>query len=290
MDKPSRLGRGLASLLGEPEPVALATALQARLATSALEPGPFQPREISDPESLRELADSIRARGILQPILARPHPSQQGRYQIIAGERRWRAAQLAELAEVPVVVQTLTDSEAMAAALIENLQRRDLNPIEEAEGYRRLSEEFHLTQDALSRAIGKSRSHVANLLRLLNLPPSVQHELKRGTLTAGHARALLSHPNPAQAALRVISQGLNVRQTEALAAKKSLPEAPPAEKRQLPRQGRESDPDLASVENTLTERLGLAVHIADSKGRGRLTIDYTTLDQLDWLISLLNRE
>ena len=292
MEKPSRLGRGLAALLGENDtPAASPEATQSRVAVGRLEPGPFQPRQATDAESLEELANSIRAHGILQPILARPHPEDASRYQIIAGERRWRAAQIAGLAEVPVLLHPLTDAEAMAAALIENLQRRDLNPMEEAEGYRRLYEEFHLTQETLSQTIGKSRSHVANVLRLLNLPPSVQVELRRGTLSAGHARALLSHPDPERAVLAVISQGLNVRQTEALL----LPKAPRGRDsaRQSTGSARVSayqDADLLSVEKSLAERLGLEVHITERNGRGRLSIDYSNLDQLDWLIALLNKD
>ncbi|MGC8468361.1 MAG: ParB/RepB/Spo0J family partition protein [Acetobacteraceae bacterium] len=291
LEKPSRLGRGLAALLGDSDATAASPeATQTSIVVGRLEPGPFQPRRTADPESLEELASSIRAHGILQPILARPHPQESSRYQIIAGERRWRAAQLAGLAEVPVLLHPLTDAEAMAAALIENLQRRDLNPMEEAEGYRRLSEEFHLTQEALSQSIGKSRSHVANMLRLLNLPASVQVELRKGTLSAGHARALLSHPDPERAVLAVIAQGLNVRQTEALLR----PKAPRGGDTARTRTGAahafaDQDADLHSVEKSLTDRLGLEVHITDRKGRGRLSIDYSNLDQLDWLIALLNK-
>jgi ParB family transcriptional regulator, chromosome partitioning protein len=241
----------------------------------ALVPGAFQPRRRMDPEALQELTESIRRQGILQPLLARPTPDAAGQYQIVAGERRWRAAQLAGLRAVPVLVRPLQDSEAMAAALVENLQRADLNAIEEAEGYRRLMEEFQLTQEQLGAAVGKSRSHVANMLRLLGLPDTVRAEVQNGALSAGHARALLAHPEPAKAALRVIAEGLNVRQTEALAAARP-PRSP------VPR-----DPETAALEQTLTEKLGLRVQISfDGKG-GSLRVQYRTLDQLDGLIALL---
>jgi ParB family chromosome partitioning protein len=279
-----RLGRGLAALLGEvaPSPQPAATAGVTTLAIDMLEPGPYQPRGVMDPEALEELATSIRTRGILQPILVRPDPAREGRYQIIAGERRWRAAQRAGLHEVPALVRALADADAMAAALVENLQRQDLNAMEEAEGYRRLIDEFGLTQDALGQAVGKSRSHVANTLRLLNLPPTVQAEVRGGALSAGHARALLAHPEPEKAALAVIARGLNVRQTEALA---SRPEAATS-----PRSGPAKDADTRALERTLSERLGLKVEIAfDGKG-GTLRIRYRSLEQLDGLIALLTRD
>jgi ParB family chromosome partitioning protein len=286
-----RLGRGLAALLGEaaaPAPNSSAAAPPAAAGVSTvpiehLEPGPFQPRGRIDPASLTDLVDSIRARGILQPLLARPHPTKPGRYQIIAGERRWHAAQAAGLHVVPALLRRLTDAEAMAAALVENLQRQDLNAIEEAEGYQRLIDEFGLSQDSIGEAVGKSRSHIANTLRLRNLPPSVQAEVRKGALTAGHARALLAHPEPAKAALAVIARGLNVRQTEALAAATAKPGSRAAA-------GRGKDPETASLERDLTERLGLKVEIAfDGKG-GMVRIHYRSLDQLDGVITLLNRD
>jgi ParB family transcriptional regulator, chromosome partitioning protein len=252
------------------------------LAVELLEPGPFQPRGPIDARSLTELADSIRARGVLQPLLARPHPATRGHYQIIAGERRWRAAQTAGLHEVPVHIRQLSDADAMAAALVENLQRQDLNGIEEAEGYRKLITEFGMTQEVLAAAVGKSRSHVANTLRLLNLPSTVQQEVRNGALSAGHARALLAHPEPAKAALAVITRGLNVRQTEALSSGKrnDSPERAP----------RTVDPETAALERDLTERLGLKVDISfDGKG-GTLRIHYQSLDQLDGIVVLLSRD
>ena len=284
-DASPRLGRGLAALLGESASQRGPSTTQGTttIAIDLLEPGPHQPRRAIEPASLEELAASIRTRGILQPILARPHPERSGRFQIIAGERRWRAAQLAGLHDVPALVRTLGDSEAMAASLVENLQRQDLNPIEEAEGYRRLIDEFGLTQEALAQAVGKSRSHVANTMRLLNLPPTVIGEVRQGALSAGHARALLGHPEPAKAALAVIARGLSVRQTEALTAHAAQPTDAPSERSRPTK-----DADTIALERTLAERLGLKVAIAfDGKG-GTLRIHYRTLDQLDGLIALLN--
>lgn len=279
-----RLGRGLAALLGDaarPVPATPTSPDITSIAIELLEPGPFQPRGDFDPAGMAELADSIRTRGILQPLLARPHPTDKERYQIIAGERRWRAAQQASLHAVPVLVRPLTDTEAMAAALVENLQRQDLNAIEEAQGYHRLTEEFGLTQERLAEAVGKSRSHVANTMRLRQLPITVQEEVRKGSLTAGHARALLGHPDPAEAALSVIARGLNVRQTEALVPSRvtrggSLSATRP-----------QKDPETSALERDLTERLGLKVDITfDGKG-GSLRIQYRSLDQLDGLVALL---
>ena len=214
-DAGPRLGRGLAALLGEDPPAQANDGSVQLLPLAILFPGPFQPRRQVDPGELAGLADSIREQGVLQPILVRPDAGAPGRYQIIAGERRWRAAQQPGLHDIPALVRSLTDPMAMAAALVENLQREDLNPIDEGEGYRRLIEDFALTQERVAESVGKSRSHIANTMRLLKLPQTVQSELRRGALSAGHARALLTHPDPARAAIAVIAQGLNVRQTEA---------------------------------------------------------------------------
>lgn len=282
--KTPRLGRGLSALLGDaPPPSAPATAAAdgavRALPIEMLEPGPFQPRGPMDPAPLQELADSIREHGVLQPILVRPRPGAAGsRYEIVGGERRWRAAQLVPLHEVPVVVRELGDREAMAAALVENLQRQDLNALEEAEGYRRLTQEFALTQDALGQAVGKSRSHVANTMRLLALPERVRDLLRDGALTAGHARALLTAPDPEALALQVVDRGLNVRQTEALAAAK--PRDPPAERPA-------ADPETAALERRLSERLGLKVAIRGAGRGGQVSIHYRDLDQLDGVIRLL---
>lgn len=279
--KPARLGMGLSALLGEnpPGPEAATPTLPRALPIEALEPGPFQPRGPIDQSGLAELAASIREHGVLQPILVRPKPGQTGHYQIIGGERRWRAAQLAQRHEVPVYVHELDDRAALAAALVENLQREDLNALEEAQGYRRLTEEFGLTQDALGQAVGKSRSHVANTLRLLALPQKVREMLARGSLSAGHARALLTAPDPVKLAELVITRGLNVRQTEALAAasERSRPSSAPVS----------PQADTRALEHDLTARLGLKVAIQHGRKGGRITINYRDLDQLDGLIRLL---
>ncbi len=281
-----RLGRGLAALLGDSKPSADtaqggASGIRA-IPIEHLEPSPFQPRGVMDQAALADLADSIRARGILQPLLARPHPSKNGKFQIIAGERRWRASQEAGLHEVPVLVRELNDLETMAAALVENLQRQDLNAIEEAEGYKRLFDEFGMTQEALAESVGKSRSHIANTLRLLNLPATVRQEVKNGALSPGHARALLAHPEPEKAALAVIARGLNVRQTEALAKAKV---DGPASHSLKP----SKDPETEALERDLSQHLGLKVDISfDGKG-GTVRLNYRTLDQLDGIIALLNK-
>ena len=294
--KGPRLGRGLSALLGEappPAPAGPAMAAEAGAAPNGaavralpiemLEPGPFQPRGPMEQAPLQELAASIREHGVLQPILVRPKPGGGGgrRYEIIGGERRWRAAQLVPLHEVPVVVRDLGDREAMAAALVENLQRQDLNALEEAEGYRRLIDEFELTQDALGQAVGKSRSHVANTMRLLALPERVRELLRDGALSAGHARALLAAPNPEALAMQVVDRGLNVRQTEALAAAKprdpATPERPQAA----------ASPEVVALERQLSDRLGLKIAIRQAGRGGQVTIHYRDLDQLDGVIRLL---
>lgn len=276
---PPRLGRGLAALLGDATPQHDASSGARMVSIDALEPSPYQPRRPIDLPSIEELAASIRTHGILQPLLARPHPTVAGRYELVAGERRWRAAQAAGLHELPVLVRPLPDAQAMAAALVENLQRQDLNSIEEAEGYRRLLDEFGLSQEALGEAVGKSRSHVANTLRLLHLPPRVQAEVRAGGLTAGHARALLAHPDPEKAALQVIARGLNVRQTEALTARREDTGASSSPQR---------DPDLVALERTLSAKLGLQVTVAPDGSGGMVRIRYRTLDQLDGLVTLLS--
>lgn len=287
-DSSPRLGRGLAALLGDQAPqLARATRANATpqqhssLPVDVLAPSPFQPRQDMNPERLSELADSIRSRGVLQPLLVRPDPEKPGHYQIIAGERRWRASQLAGLHSVPVHIRELDDTDAMAAALVENLQRADLNPIEEAEGLQRLVTDYTLTQEELAGAVGKSRPHITNTMRLLNLPPEVRAHVRNGDLTAGHARALLTHPDPVAAAKLVIARGLNVRQTEALTGGKA--EQTPAKKAR--------DAEILQIENDLSSRLGLKVHISyNGKKGGSLKIDYTSLEQFESVMRLLNRK
>jgi len=282
-DSGPRLGRGLAALLGDaavhPPPQA---GNVRQVPIDLLEPNPFQPRTTMSPDAMQELAESIRLRGILQPLLVRPHPQTAGRYQIVAGERRWRAAGTAGLHEVPALVHELSDTEAAAVALVENLQRQDLDAIDEAEGYQRLLTKFGFTQEALGEAVGKSRSHIANTLRLLNLPETVKQALRSGDISAGHARALLALADPEGALREVINQQLSVRQTEALANR-----APPIERAQQQERSRGQGPDAMALERQLAEQFGLAVRVTFNGGRGVIQFHYTSLDQLDNLLSRL---
>ena len=277
-----RLGRGLASLLPQ---ATESTATIAILPLDSLEPNPLQPRSQLQPDDLADLVNSIQAQGILQPILVRPHPTRSDRHQIVAGERRWRAAQLAGLSAIPCYTRDMADAEAGAAALIENLQRQDLNPIEEAEGYQRLVQRFSLTQEALASAVGKSRSHVANMIRLLSLPDAVQLRLKNGSLTAGHARAAMATEDPAAAAELIVAEGLTVRQAEALSTQ-SVPEA---KARAVKGSAEPSNPNLRAVERDLAEQIGLQVSISFNGRGGMVTVRYQNLDQLDHVVARLGR-
>ena len=278
-----RLGRGLAALLGDS---LQATQPDDRQSTPIddLESGPFQPRSDIDDSSLAELAASIREQGLLQPILIRRHPAKPDRYQIIAGERRWRAARLAGLTVVATFQRDLSDDAASVAALVENLQRVDLNAIEEAEGLRRLSLNYGLTQESLAQAIGKSRSHVANTLRLLQLPDEVIQHVRNGALTAGHARAALACADPLTAAQTMVDRGLSVRQAEALSAPRSS-----AKIREAGSNERQTSIDVAAVERDLTEQLGLAVSISFNGQSGSISLRYRSLDQLDYIVAKLGR-
>ena len=269
----TRLGRGLASLIGDrfDEEALGADEDRRTVALAALKPGRFNPRRSFAEAQLEELAASIRERGLVQPLVVRP--SSGDTYEIVAGERRWRAAQLANLHEVPVVVRTLTDQEAIEIAIIENVQREDLNAIEEGEGYKLLIEGHDYTQDELAKIIGKSRSHLANTLRLLKLPESVQDLVRSGELSAGHARPLVGRPDAAALAARIVSRGLNVRQVEALTQDRG----PAKAKRQ-----KAKDADTRAAESELHDALGLEVEIRRGKGeKGELRIRYATLDQLE---------
>lgn len=283
------LGRGLSALLGDINAPGSAGSAEARagslmVSIADLAPNPRQPRRHFDPDALKELAESLKGQGILQPLLVRAVAGASNRYEIIAGERRWRAAQLAQLHEVPVLVRELTDSQVLEIGLIENIQRRDLNAIEEAEGFHRLIEEFGHTQDAVGKLVGKSRSHVANLLRLLELPHDVRQMLIEGVLTMGHARALITSPDPAALAREVVSRGLSVRQTEQL-AKGGRNEAAPARRRDATRG---KDADTQALERDLGAALdGMAVEIDDRGGSGTVIIRYASLDQLDALCGRL---
>lgn len=279
--KPRGLGKGLSALLGEAASVtAAAPGVGLRtLPVSALEPGPFQPRDAMDEAALEELAASMREHGVLQPILVRARKGDAQRFEIIGGERRWRAAQRAGLHEVPALVRDFSDREAMAAGLVENLQRQDLNALEEAEGYGRLTQQFGLTQEALAKIVGKSRPHVSNTLRLLGLPERVRDLLRDGALTAGHARALLTAREPEALALAIVDRGLNVRQAEALAAQREVPSRP---ERGAP------DAETRALERELSARLGLRVTIRHAGKGGQVVLGYRDLDQLDGIIRLLN--
>jgi len=281
------LGRGLNALLGEMAreapvvPGAEPTPSGVRmLPVSSLSPHPDQPRRHFDDALLEELAASIASRGLIQPIVVRPHGHD---YQIVAGERRWRAAQRARLHEVPVVVRNFDDSETLEIALIENIQRQDLNAIEEAQAYQRLAGEYGHTQEALAKIVHKSRSHVANLLRLLELPDVVQAQVMDGSLSMGHARALLGAPDVEALADRVVSKGLSVRDTEKLtrAAK------PQRSRGGVPAEPRIPDADIAALERQLADLLGLQVRVAHAETGGTLTISYSTLDQLDMVCQRL---
>lgn len=289
------LGRGLGALLGDiarddsPADTSGSPPVGVRLIpVSAIAPHPDQPRRHFDEDALNELAASIAERGIIQPIVVRPHGHN---YQIVAGERRWRAAQRARLHEVPVVVRDYSDSETLQIALVENIQRQDLNAIEEAEAYSRLVDEFGHTQEVLAKTVHKSRSHVANLLRLLDLPKTVQARVVDGSLSMGHARAIIGAPDAEQLAEQVVIKGLSVRQTEKLAqtAKPGSVRKPARQRTDQVNQGA-SDADVAALERQLGDLLGLRVKITFGAGGGAVTIDYSTLDQLDMLCQRLSGE
>lgn len=257
------------------------------LPVSSLAPHPGQPRRHFDEVALEELAQSIAQRGIIQPIVVRPHGKD---YQIVAGERRWRAAQRARLHEVPVIVRDLDDAETLEIALVENIQRQDLNAIEEADTYSKLIQEFGHTQDALGRLVGKSRSHVANLLRLLDLPVGVQKMVIEGALSMGHARAIINAPDPETLAERVVEKGLSVRDTEKLARTGSPAGAGTRERKAGVVAAPSDNADIAALERQIGDVLGLNVRINFGEGGGTLTIGYSTLDQLDMVCQRLSGE
>jgi ParB family chromosome partitioning protein len=289
-DKPRRLGRGLGALLGETrreEPLvrrddASAEAPQVvgsplrNLALASIKPLPGNPRKHFDEAALEELAASIATRGVIQPIIVRPHPEGQG-YQLVAGERRWRAAQKARLHEIPALVRNLSDREVMALALIENLQREDLSPVEEARAYHRLSEEEGMIQVDIAKMVEKSRSHVANMMRLMTLPDAVLGMIEQGKLSMGHARALIGRSDALEMAQIAVTEGLSVRDIETLTRKPAKRGSAPA-----PQQPAENA-DILAVQQHLEEFLGLSVRIKPEGDprKGTITIRYTTLDQLD---------
>jgi ParB family chromosome partitioning protein len=279
------LGRGLSALMADIEPIATRTAPSASAIKAEffapiekIHPNPDQPRRHFDTDDLNDLAGSIRSKGIIQPLVVRAHPSKAGEFEIVAGERRWRASQMAQLHQLPVVVREFSDFEVLEIAIIENIQRADLNPIEEATGYRQLMDKFGHTQEQMAVALGKSRPHIANNLRLLALPDDVQALVVMGRLSSGHARALITAPNASELAQIVVSRGLSVRQVEKLVREPKV-----LRKSGLTRPGK--DADTRALEGDLSAALKMGVSIAhnpDQEG-GSVTIRYRDLEQLDEL-------
>jgi ParB family transcriptional regulator, chromosome partitioning protein len=290
------LGRGLSALMAD------VSAQDERIAESGqprrpdllvpiekVFPNPQQPRRSFGVEQLEDLAASIREKGVIQPLIVRKRANAEGTFEIVAGERRWRAAQMAQLHELPVLVRTFDDTEVLEIAIIENIQRADLNPVEEAAGYKQLMEKFGHTQDKLSEVLGKSRSYIANLVRLLQLPEEVQAYLRDGKLSAGHARALITADDPVGLARKVIQLGLSVRETERLAKKAASDTADQGEAQPKVRKSGEKDADTRALEGDLSANLGMKVTIQHDKGQesGLISIRYTSLDELDDLCQKL---
>ena len=298
--KPAPLGRGLSALFGDsdtayqPKPAPSSTGNTALAADKNggtrmmpvewIQPGAYQPRRHFDEQAITELADSIKERGILMPLIVRALVGEKDSYELIAGERRWRAAQVAGMHEVPVIVREYTDREAMELGLIENVQRQDLSPLEEAEGYDRLLKEFKHTQDGLAKVVGKSRPHIANMLRLLSLPQGVKTMINAGDLTMGHARAIITAKDPEALAKEIVKKGMSVRQAEALAKKVS--DGRFAKKERV---AKDADPNVLALERDLGRHLGLKVKLNAEGSSGSLTIFYSDLDQLDDVLKRLNR-
>ncbi len=283
---PPRLGRGLAALLGDVtmRPNSDRGPSVGAIPMDQIDANPFQPRSDFNADELESLAESIRVQGVLQPILVRPHPSVPDRYQIVAGERRFRAAMQAGLSEIPTILREMDDSDAAVVALVENLQRQDLNAIEEAEGYQRLLVDFGLTHESLGLAVSKSRSHIGNTVRLLRLPEPVLRDVRSGSLSSGHARALINAPNPEALADQVLKRGMSVRQTEILVTKaiagRGAPHPPAAKKL-----------DVADLERRVSDAIGCRVTITTArKGGGEISIQFRDLFQLDDLIGRLTGE
>ena len=283
------LGRGLSALMAdvalhEPQRAEPARTAELQVPVESVAPNPDQPRRHFKEEDLADLAASIAEKGILQPLIVRRNPSGTPMYQIVAGERRWRAAQRAQVHTVPIIVRDYSDTELLEIAIIENVQRADLNPVEEAMGYRQLMDKFGHTQERLAEALGKSRSYIANLLRLLQLPDEVLGLLHDGALSAGHARALITTENPAELARQVVAKGLSVRETEKLA------KAPAETAARPPRAKSEKDADTRVLEQDLSANLGMAVTVDHRTGAqaGQLVIRYKSLDELDTICRLLS--
>ena len=283
--KHKSLGRGLSALLGDLEEegnLENDSLTKNFLSIEKLQPGKYQPRKVMKEEHISELAASIREKGIIQPIIVRKTKEKFENYEIIAGERRWRAAQVAKLHKVPVIIKDFSDQEALELALIENIQRKDLSPLEEAEGYQRLMDEFGHTQEILAKSISKSRSHVANMIRLLNLPDGIKSLIDSGQISIGHARALLTCKEPLYLAKEIVKRGLNVRATEKLIRDAARPKPQGASHR--------TDINLLELENRLERVLGLKVKIRAKEEKGSLEVKYANLDQLDHLLKKLGLE
>ncbi|MCG6206151.1 ParB/RepB/Spo0J family partition protein [Rhodopseudomonas sp. HC1] len=286
----SRLGRGLASLIGDVGGEAAHVERprgQRKVPIEFIKANPRNPRRNFTDAELSELSDSIKQHGVIQPIVVRPVKGAQDRFEIIAGERRWRAAQRAGLHEVPIVPVDVSDALALEIAIVENVQREDLNPLEEALGYHALANEFKRSQDEIAKIVGKSRSHVANMMRLTRLPEDVQGLIAAGDLSMGHARALIGVPDASAVAKRIIAEGLNVRQTEALAHDEGVPERKPQKPRAAASTKPAKDTDTLALEKRISDALGMKVTIDDQDGAGAVQICYADLDQLDDIIRRL---
>ena len=287
----SRLGRGLASLIGDVGREAQHVERprnQRKVPIEFLKPNPRNPRRTFSDAELGELTASIKQHGVIQPIVVRPVKGAQDRFEIIAGERRWRASQAAGLHEVPIVPVDVSDSDALEIAIVENVQREDLNALEEAQGYHALASEFNRSQEEIAKIVGKSRSHIANTMRLTKLPAEVQAFIASGQLSAGHARALIGVPDPLAAAKKIVEEGLNVRQAEQLAHIEGVPERKP----QKPRSGgagKTKDADTAALEKRVSDALGLAVTVNHRDPGGSVQINYRNLEQLDEITRRLER-
>lgn len=283
---PPRLGRGLSALLGDTplRPDADQGTMVVKTPVDQIDANPFQPRLEFNEDELQSLSDSIRTQGLLQPILIRSHPEAIGRYQIVAGERRFRAAARAGLTEIPAIVRETSDSDAAVLALVENLQRQDLNPLEEAEGYQRLLHEFGLTHETLGNAVSKSRAHIGNTVRLLKLSDPIKQRIREGVLSSGHARALIAYPYPEALVEQVVRQGLSVRQTEMLVAKKI------AARGAAPR-AKAKGPDVSDMERRVADAIGYRVAITTNRrGGGDVSITFSDLYQLEDIVDRLTRE
>ena len=289
-DKRRGLGRGLSALMAdvtETQSVAEQGAAEQFIPIEKISPNPEQPRKRFDPEDLQDLANSIREKGVIQPLIVRRR--ENGTFEIVAGERRWRASQMAQLHELPVIIREFTDVEVLEVAIIENIQRADLNSIEEAAGYRQLMDRFGHTQEKMAEALGKSRSHIANLLRLLNLPDDVLEMVRVGDLSAGHARTLVPATDPSKLAKQIVAGGLSVRATEALMKREQSGDAPTTAKKSSPRDA-DKDADTRALEGDLSANLGIKVTLNHKPGQesGQMVLHYKTMDELDEICRLLS--